>query len=157
MKNILLLTASMMIAVLSFGQQPSAPKKKVPEIVLKDTSGKDVKLSSLKGKVVLIDFWASWCGPCRRANKHLKKLYEDYKEKGLEIFSISVDDSKIAWKRAIKEDKTSWLHVIDEKNLANAWRIQYIPTTFLVDREGNLAAINPELKKLDDLIKELVK
>jgi thiol-disulfide isomerase/thioredoxin len=157
MKNILLPAVSMMIAVLSFGQQPSVPKKKVPEIILKDTSGKEVKLSSLRGKVVLIDFWASWCGPCRRANKHLKKLYEDYKEKGLEILSISVDDSKIAWKKAITEDKSSWLHVIDEKNLANAWRIQYIPTTFLIDKEGNFYAMNPELKKLDGLIKELVK
>lgn len=157
MKNIILLAFALSVAVVSFGQESSAPKKKVPEIILKDTSGKDVKLSSLKGKVVLIDFWASWCGPCRRANKHLKKLYEKYHDEGLEILSISVDDSKGAWKKAINEDKTGWFHVIDEKNLANAWGIQFIPTTYLVDKDGNFSAINPDLDKLDSLIKELVK
>lgn len=154
MKNLILLVAVLFIGMDSFAQSAG---RKVPEIILKDTSGKDVKFSSLKGKVVLIDFWASWCGPCRRANKHLKKLYEKYKDNGFEIFSISVDDSKSAWKKAIREDKTGWLHVLDEKNLANAWRIQYIPTTFLIDKEGNFSAINPELGKLDDLIKNLVK
>ena len=156
MKNIFLLALSLSVAVFSFAQQPDQ-KKKVPEIILKDTSGKDIKLSSLRGKVVLIDFWASWCGPCRRANKHLKKLYSKYHAQGFEIFSISVDDSKREWKKAITEDKTSWLHVIDEKNIANAWRIQYIPTTFLIDKEGNFSAINPDIDKLDELIKNLVK
>jgi thiol-disulfide isomerase/thioredoxin len=105
---------------------------------------------------VLIDFWASWCGPCRRANKHLKELYGKYKDKGLEIFSISVDDSQKEWKNAIKEDKTNWVHVIDTKNYANAWRIQYIPTTFLVDKEGNFSAINPGINELDGLIQKLL-
>jgi thiol-disulfide isomerase/thioredoxin len=155
MKNILVLALSLFVGVSSFGQDQA--KKKVPEIILKDTSGKDIKLSSLKGKVVLIDFWASWCGPCRRANKHLKKLYEKYHAQGFEIFSISVDDSKSAWIKAIKEDKTGWRHVIDEKNIATTWNIQFIPTTFLIDKEGNFSAYNPELGKLDDLIKDLLK
>ena len=156
MKNILFLAVTMMIAGYSFGQQP-ASNTKAPEIVLKDTSGKDVKLSSLKGKVVLIDFWASWCGPCRRANKHLKKIYEKYKDQGFEILSISVDDSKNAWRKAINEDKTGWLHVIDEKNLATSWNIQFIPTTFLIDKKGNFSAINPDIDDMDGLIGSLVK
>jgi thiol-disulfide isomerase/thioredoxin len=156
MKNSLVLALSLLIVTASFSQEGSV-KKKVPEITLKDTSGKEIKLSSLKGKVVLIDFWASWCGPCRRANKHLKKLYDKYKDQGLEILSISVDDSKSAWKKAIKDDKTGWLHVIDEINLASSWNIQFIPTTYLVDKEGNFSAINPDIDELDGLIKELVK
>ncbi len=156
MKNFILLALSLVIAGVSFGQQ-QASLRKAPEVVLKDTSGKEVKLSSLKGKVVLIDFWASWCGPCRRANKHLKKLYEKYKDQGLEILSISTDDSRTAWKKAIKDDKTNWLHVIDDRNVAYAWQIQYLPTTFLIDRNGNFAAFNPELDELDGLIKGLLK
>lgn len=156
MKNFILLAATLIIFTVSFSQQP-ASLRKAPEVSLKDTSGQIIKLSSLKGKVVLIDFWASWCGPCRRANKHLKKLYEKYKDHGFEIFSISTDDSKTAWKRAIKEDKTTWLHVLDEMNVANAWQIQYLPTTFLIDKQGNFASYDPDMDKLDGLIKNLLK
>jgi thiol-disulfide isomerase/thioredoxin len=154
MKNIFILTAALLFATASFAQTNTSVK--VPEISLKDTSGKTVTLSSLKGKVVLIDFWASWCGPCRRANKHLKTLYAKYKDQGLVILSISVDEDKSAWKKAINEDKTTWLHVLDDMNYANAWKIQYIPTTFIVDKKGNFAAVNPELEELEKLIKPLL-
>jgi thiol-disulfide isomerase/thioredoxin len=154
MKNIFILASLLLLSVVSFSQNNTSGK--VPEITLKDTSGKTVKLSSLQGKVVLIDFWASWCGPCRRANKHLKELYNKYKDQGLEILSISVDDNKKDWKTAIKEDKTKWVHVIDDMNYANAWRIQYIPTTFLVDKQGNFASINPNISELDGLIRKLL-
>jgi len=157
MKNIFLLATGLLVTTVAMTQTTTQVKKKVPDITLKDTSGTQVKLSSLKGKIVLIDFWASWCGPCRRANKHLKTLYSKYKDQGLEILSISVDESKQDWKDAIKQDKTTWLHVYDDKNYANGWKIQYIPTTYLVDKEGNFAAINPELDQLEDLIKNLLK
>jgi thiol-disulfide isomerase/thioredoxin len=154
MKNIFVLAATLFFATTLFAQNSTSTK--VPEITLKDTTGKTVKLSSLKGKVVLIDFWASWCGPCRRANKHLKQLYSKYKDKGLEILSISVDDSQKNWKKAIREDNTSWLHVLDDMNYANTWGIQYIPTTFLIDKQGNFSAINPDIDDLDRLIKKLL-
>jgi thiol-disulfide isomerase/thioredoxin len=154
MKNVFLLAVALSVSIVSFSQTTAS--NKVPEISLKDTSGKAVTLSSLKGKVVLIDFWASWCGPCRRANKHLKTLYAKYKDQGLVILSISVDEDKSAWKKAIKEDKTTWLHVLDDMNYANAWKIQYIPTTFVIDKQGNFAAINPELEELEKLIKPLL-
>lgn len=156
MKNILLLASTLLICTVSFSQS-TTDKKRVPDITLKDTSGRQVKLSDFKGKIVLIDFWASWCGPCRRANKHLKTLYSKYKDKGLEILSISVDDNMVDWKDAIKEDKTTWVHVFDDKNYANAWKIQYIPTTFIVDKQGNFAAINPDIDQLDKLIGQLLK
>jgi thiol-disulfide isomerase/thioredoxin len=154
MKNIFVLAASLFFATTLFAQNSTSTK--VPEITLKDTTGKTIKLSSLKGKVVLIDFWASWCGPCRRANKHLKQLYGKYKDKGLEILSISVDDSQKNWKKAIREDNTTWLHVLDDMNYANTWGIQYIPTTFLIDKQGNFSAINPDIDDLDKLIKKLL-
>jgi thiol-disulfide isomerase/thioredoxin len=156
MKNIILLAASLFVSSVLFAQQP-ASLRKAPEVTLKDTSGQIVKLSSLKGKVVLIDFWASWCGPCRRANKHLKQLYAKYKDQGFEIYSISTDDSKSEWKKAIKQDKTTWLHVLDEMNVSNTWQIRYLPTTFLLDKEGNFAAYDPDMDKLDGLIKNLLK
>ena len=156
MKSIILLAVTLFFSTAIFSQHPASVRK-APEVSLKDTSGQILKLSSLKGKVVLIDFWASWCGPCRRANKHLKKLYAKYKDHGFEIFSISTDDSKTAWKRAIKEDKTTWMHVLDEMNVANTWQIRYLPTTFLLDKEGNFVAYDPDMDKLDGLIKNLLK
>lgn len=128
------------------------------EISLPDVNGNNVALSSLKGKIVLIDFWASWCGPCRQSNKHLVKLYEKYKGKGFEIYGISVDDSKDAWKKAIKYDKISWIQVNESNSndgrIANAWNVQRIPTSFLMNKEGVLIEMNPDDKQLEKYLKE---
>jgi thiol-disulfide isomerase/thioredoxin len=130
---------------------------KVPEIELPGTTGTKVKLSSLKGKVVIIDFWASWCGPCRRSMPALKAVYKKYKDKGLEIYGISLDDNNAAWDKAVKEDRTPWLHVIDrEGGIARKWGIQYIPTSFLLDKEGKLIAVNTEKEELEKLLKQLL-
>ncbi len=119
-----------------------------------------IRLSSLKGKVLLIDFWASWCGPCRYTNKDLVKLYKDYKNKGLDILSISVDDNKKSWKKAIARDKMTWMHGNDtggwDAMAAVKWRIEALPTTFLVDKNGDVVAINPEKEELKKKIKELL-
>jgi thiol-disulfide isomerase/thioredoxin len=157
MKNRLLFTAIMMFAVAMVQAQPRQGQK-AAEISLPDVNGNTVSLSSLKGKIVLIDFWASWCGPCRQSNKHLVKLYEKYKDKGFEIYGISVDDSKDAWKRAIKYDKINWIQVNESNShdgkVANAWYIQRIPTSFLVNKEGVLIEMNPEDKQLEKYLKE---
>ena len=81
------------------------------EIALPSLSGDTLKLSSLKGKVVLLDFWASWCGPCRSANKDIGKLYSKFKDKGFEVFSVSLDDNISAWEKAVKKDKITWQQV----------------------------------------------
>jgi len=147
----------MMFAVAMVQAQPRQGQK-AAEISLPDVNGNTVSLSSLKGKIVLIDFWASWCGPCRQSNKHLVKLYEKYKDKGFEIYGISVDDSKDAWKRAIKYDKINWIQVNESNShdgkVANAWYIQRIPTSFLVNKEGVLIEMNPEDKQLEKYLKE---
>ena len=136
--------------------QPSVGEK-ASEISLPDTKGSNLSLSSLQGKVVLIDFWASWCGPCRRSEPELKKLYEKYQSKGFEIYGISVDEDKFAWKTAIKQDKINWLHVNDDKGVvAGKWNVMYIPYTYLLDKTGKVVAVNPSHQQLDELIQKLL-
>jgi thiol-disulfide isomerase/thioredoxin len=132
-----------------------------PEIVLKNMDGKPVSLSSLKGKVVLIDFWASWCGPCRKANKHLVTIYPKLKTKGFEIYSISIDDDKADWRKAVAADKITWLQLNEgggwNAPVANEWKIDQIPTAYLLDKEGKIIARDLEGKPLERKINELLK
>jgi thiol-disulfide isomerase/thioredoxin len=154
--------------------------KPAPEIRLKDPNGKEYALSDLKGKVVLLDFWASWCGPCRKANPHVVEIYKKYKDKGFTVMSVSLDginprmlnrfktqeevekqleSSKQRWVQAIEKDNLEWpYHVSDLKHwnsiAAKTYGVSSIPQTFLIDRNGNFASMNPrftleeELKKL---------
>ena len=131
------------------------------EIALPSASGDTIKLSSLKGKVVLLDFWASWCPPCRASNKKLAKFYPKYRDKGFEILSVSIDDNVRDWKRAILKDKVSWLQVIDrggwDAPTAVKWNINAVPTSYLVDKEGKLIAMDLETKELEKALQELLK
>mgnify|MGYP001181407603 CR=1 FL=1 len=114
---------------------------KAPEIALSDVNGKIIKLSSLKGNVVLIDFWASWCRPCRVENPNVVKLYNKYKNKNFTIYSISLDQDRKKWIDAINQDQLSWPNHVSE---LTGWKstpgIQYgvssIPKTFLIDKDG---------------------
>ncbi len=159
MKNNLLLFAFFLFSTTIFAQPPVGSK--APEISLPNNNGEMVKLSSLIGKVVIIDFWASWCRPCREANKHMKSIYAKYKAQGLEVYGISIDDNERAWKNAIKQDNISWLQVIDKEaahgnELTQTWGIRYIPSTFLIDRNGNVVAVEPSEGKLEKLLKKLL-
>ncbi len=128
--------------------------QKAPEIELIGVNGKKVKLSSLKGKVVLIDFWASWCGPCRRENPNVVSAYLEFKDKkfkngkGFEIFSVSLDKTEDAWKKAITDDGLLWLsHVIDSKgDVSRLYQVRFIPTAFLIDGKGNIIAQGESLR-----------
>lgn len=144
---------------MSLAAQPKQGQS-AAEIALPSAGGDTIRLSSLKGKVVLLDFWASWCGPCRVANKGLAKIYDKYKGKGFEIYSVSLDERKEDWQKAVKKDKINWLQVIDpggwETPTAQRWNIYALPTTFLIDKEGILVEMDLEGKALENAIKDLL-
>ncbi len=115
-----------------------------PDIVLPGPDGQVRKLSELRGRWVLIDFWASWCRPCRMENPNVVRLYQKYHPKGFEIFGVSLDQQREAWLRAIEQDKLTWVHVSDLKGWQSAaaqlYRVNGIPYTVLVDPEGRIVA-----------------
>ena len=115
-----------------------------PDIKLNGPDGKPVSLSSLRGKVVLIDFWASWCGPCRRENPNVVKMYQKYKDQGFEIFGVSLDNDANRWKGAIQTDGLTWFHGSDlmgwKSKPAQMYQVHSIPATFLLDKQGKIIA-----------------
>ena len=130
-----------------------APGAMEKEIKLPDVNNNIVALSSLKGKVVLVDFWASWCKPCRLTVPGLKKLYSEYHNKGFEIYGVSLDEDTKAWQQAINEDESNWIHVNDKLgNVANQWVISVIPTTFLIDKGGKIVAVDENERELRKLV-----
>ncbi len=155
--------------------------KPAPEIELEDPNGKKFALSDLKGKIVLLDFWASWCGPCRKANPHVVETYKKYKKQGFTVYSVSLDginpklmnrfktqeevdnqlnSAKKRWEQAIAKDQLEWeYHVSDlqywNSIAAKTYGVRSIPQTFLIDRDGNIAALNPRFT-LEEEIKKLL-
>lgn len=130
-----------------------------PDIVLNDPFGKKVSLSELRGKIVLVDFWASWCGPCRMENPKNVELYNKYKKAGFEIFGVSLDENRDAWIAAINKDKLLWPHGSDllkwNSSVVSLYNISAIPYTVLVDKEGKILAKELRGKELEMKLKEI--
>jgi peroxiredoxin len=131
-----------------------------PEIDLPGVDGKNIKLSSLRGKYVLIDFWAAWCGPCRRESPNMVEVYKKYNKKGFEIYSVSLDKSKDAWTAAIEKDKLgAWAHVSDLKYwnsvAAKEYGVDGIPFTVLLDKEGKIIEKGLRGERLKEKLAEL--
>jgi peroxiredoxin len=126
-----------------------------------DQNGKLKKLSNLKGKTILLDFWASWCAPCRKENPNLVKIYNNFKSKGFEIFAVSLDENKENWLKAIKNDNLNWYHVNDLKGNGNKASLIYgvegIPDSFLIDENGIIIARDLRGKELNEKLTELLK
>jgi thiol-disulfide isomerase/thioredoxin len=130
-----------------------------PDFAQATPEGKELKLSDLRGKYILIDFWASWCGPCRRENPNVVRMYEQYKDKGFDILSVSLDNSRERWLQAIEQDKLSWKHVSDlkgwENTVAQMYEVQGIPKTFLIDPQGKIIATDLRGPSLEAKLAEL--
>ena len=131
------------------------------DVTVPDMDGKPISLSSFKGKVTLLDFWASWCGPCRMENPNLVKAYKAYHDKGFEIYSVSLDAKKDAWKNAIEKDSLTWTHVSDLKgwksDAAQLYGIKAIPSNVLIDRNGVVLAKNLREEELEKKLREIFK
>lgn len=126
-----------------------------------DVNDKPVKLSSYKGKYVLVDFWASWCGPCRAENPNVVEAYNTYKNKGFDILGVSLDNTKDKWLKAIEKDNLTWTHVSDLKGWSNEVAVKYgiqsIPANLLLDKEGKIIAKNLRGEELKARLEELLK
>ena len=124
-------------------------------------SNKEVKLSSYKGKYTLVDFWASWCMPCRQENPNLVKLYNIYHDKGFDILSVSFDDNPGSWMRAIEDDKLTWTHVSDLKAWSSPvvidYRVKALPTSYILDPNGIIIAKNLRGDELEAFLKKTIK
>ena len=165
-----IILGAIIIVAAGFMFKPSgfAVGSKAPELAYKSPNGKIMKLSSLKGKVVLIDFWASWCGPCRRENPAIVRAYNKYKDKkfvngkGFTVFSYSLDKDANRWKTAIERDQLTWpYHVSDLKGWASEgstlYGINSIPMNYLIDGKGTIIAKNLRGATLDQALEKHLK
>jgi peroxiredoxin len=132
-----------------------------PDITMADTSGKAFSLSMLRGKYVLVDFWASWCGPCREENPNVVNAYQEFKNKNFTVLGVSLDKQKAEWTKAVEEDHLTWYHISDLKYWSSAavapYGIEGIPYNVLLDPQGKIIAMNLRGSDLQIKLSELIK
>ena len=132
-----------------------------PEIAMSDATGKIITLSSLKGQYVLVDFWASWCGPCRAENPNVVSAFEKYKNKKFTVLGVSLDDNKADWQAAIIADKLNWQHISDlkkwESTVISTYQFSGIPYNVLIDTNGIIIAKELRGQALQDKLASILK
>ena len=156
----IMLLMLLMLSVSFAGKTQLHVGNDAPEISLPNTKDSLVNLSSFRGKLVLVDFWASWCGPCRAENPSVVKLYKKFKDRGLVIFGVSLDIKKEAWIKAIRQDRITYLQVMDKEGwnstYAGKYFVDQIPSSFLLDREGKIIAIDADEKELETTLNRML-
>ena len=135
--------------------------RKAPDFTLPDLKGNMVTLSQVKAKVKIVDFWASWCGPCRLNNPSLKRMYEQYHDKGLEIVSVSLDNVKERWLKAVNQDGLPWINVSSLKgwkcDVSRTYDVKVVPAIFILDADNHIIATNIRGEALENFLKERLK
>lgn len=148
MRQLILLMASLLIAVTVEAGEISGP---APDFTLKSNSGKNLKLSEYRGKVVLINFWASWCGPCRQEMPLLEKLHQRYASYGFTVLGVNVEEESAAARKLLKDIPVSFPVLFDTRNSASkAYNVSAMPSTVMVDRDGNMRYLHMGYKPGDE-------
>jgi thiol-disulfide isomerase/thioredoxin len=157
MKHLFIL---LLLSTSLFANAQNKKGKPLPEISLPGPAGAEVSVSSLKGKVVLIDFWASWCRPCRMNNPKLVEVYNTHHEKGFEIYAVSIDTDKSAWMQAVTTDKMFWTNVIDTRGgnstILTNFNVEAIPSNLLIDKKGMIRGYDLAPEDLPKAINNLL-
>lgn len=146
-------------AVYQYRQPSFSAGEKVPDFSIPLASGTSGNLSDLRGKYVLLQFWGSWCGPCRRENPELVRIYQQFHERGFEIFSIGIENNPTSWQKAIEKDGLIWkYHAMEAGDfsgeIAQLFNIKSIPTLFLLNPEGVIMGVNLSPEYLNRMLKE---
>lgn len=154
------LSALFLLALLS-GYNKDTYAQALPPVAYPDTSGKQISLKNIQGKkATLIVFWASWCAPCRKEIPSLKALYSKYKEKGVSIVSISVDQNISAWKKAVREEQMPWPNLANlpaaHQPVMELFGINAVPTLLLIDKDGQMLLTDPGLEEVEAKISSLL-
>ena len=137
-----------------------AEGKVAPEFSYPTPDGnKNLGPQDFKGKILVLDFWASWCAPCRKKNKELNQQYPELRDAGLEVISVSLDSKKAPWLQALKEDRVAWVQLIDEtgfeqSEVRKAYKVEQVPTVYLIGPDGNILLKNPEVEEIHEIIRQ---